>query len=664
MLVLRELVSCASGVNWSAEGTAIGPLLVSEQLRFSPVASDGFTISRHEERPNQRGGTALVTGWRGPAGIEVDLAVTSFCDVGVVEFQSSLRNRGPAPIKGVSSLGPLVLRIRPGDGQLRLHWLDRGASRVQSADLRGDFSISGGSWNAPGAAGWLAIEDREKCEILFVGVQWESYWRISLARDGSDIVLAGGLERFERDLGPGAELATPVWFVGVSHGDLDDSLRCLHDYLRLHVMPSPPEGFPWVTYDIWGTEAEGVEEGISSEIPFARDVGVELFYYDASWYAGSCRNGSGDWFTGVGNWGSDDRAKLPHGLASLSRQVHGAGMKFGLWFAPQVVDSQLVGTLVPDRWVARNNGADLALDLRNGWAPITQVCLGDPEVVDYLDRAMSSAVERYDLDWLKWDNSGLAGPVCNRDDHGHSSGDGPLAALRGQYRVFEHLHTRFPDLVLESCGYPSRVDYGSARYARAYWLSDDTSDAVRCRRGQIHGSYVLPSGLDTAWVVKCGELDNQQDPALLDCIVRSRMIGLFGMGTLTGTLPERVSLMSLEVRDALKRNIASYKRYRHLLLEDVYHVLPLADTPDQWDGIQFAKRDGSEAVLIVFRNGSPDADMTVRLRGLRRAARYTMTSLNTGHETKALGAGLMNRGVSALLPRQNTSEVYLITAAR
>src|SRR5262249_11256866 len=151
------------------------------------------------------------------------------------------------------------------------------------------------------------------------------------------------------------------------------------------------------------------------------------------------------------------------------------------WFAPQVVDSKLVGSLIPDAWVAKHGGANVQLDLKNGWSPITQICLGNPDVVEYLIKAMSNAVSKYELDWLKWDNSGLPGAVCNRADHGHQGVDGALAALKGQYAIYEHLHKRFPQLVLENCGYPSRLDYGLARYARANWLSDDTSVSLGCR---------------------------------------------------------------------------------------------------------------------------------------------------------------------------------------
>ena len=206
------------------------------------------------------------------------------------------------------------------------------------------------------------------------------------------------------------------------------------------------------------------------------------------------------------------------------------------------------------------------------------------------------------------------------------------------------------------------MDLGLARYARAHWLSDDTTSALRCRRSQINGCYVLPAAFNEAWVINYKETKGTKDPDLLDAIIRSRMIGLFGMGTLNGKLSERMSLLPSEVKEALKRNIANYKRYRHLLLDDAYHVLPLARGADQWDGIQFCKRDGSESVLMAFRGGSAETEKTIKLRGLRRGAEYTLSSFNSGESLRMRGLDLADKGLTVRLPKANTSEIYLLKA--
>ena len=233
----------------------------------------------------------------------------------------------------------------------------------------------------------------------------------------------------------------------------------------------------------------------------------------------------------------------------------------------------------------------------------------------------------------------------------------------GEYQIYEYLHKRFPNLVLENCGYPSRLDYGLSRYARSNWLTDDTTDALRCRRSQIHANYVIPAYYNTAFAVNGTELQNAKDPEILDTLIRSRMLGLFGMSTMNGKMSERMSLLPVEAKDALKRNIANYKRYRHLIGEDVYHILPLSDGADQWDGIQFCKRDGTEAVVILFRGLSPEKEQTIKLRGLSIGASYTVTSFNTDKSSIVKGDGLAKTGLLAQLPKLNMSEIFLLKAS-
>ncbi|MEO6434913.1 MAG: alpha-galactosidase [Tepidisphaeraceae bacterium] len=662
-VALRQLANRSSGFDWAAPASSAGPSLrQADSTLLGLIAGAELTSIRKDVEKLEQGGTRFSTQFRRGDGLQIDWSAKSIAGSSVLEFDAALTNPGEASITGVTSFGPLSLRIRGDAGSLKLHSLSRAAYRLKTTDLGDAFTLRGGGWNAPDSVGWLAIENPEKSEILFVGIQWESAWEITLVKENENWLLSCALAMPGRSIMPNETLQSPRVFLGVSSGDLDDSLREFHDYLRRNVFPPPLPNFPWVTYDIWGTDAAGVEEGIISEIAFAKELGVELFYTDAGWYEGSARNGSGDWFTGVGNWGKEDRVKFPNGLLNISKKVHQAGMKFGLWFAPQVVDSHLVGALIPRAWVSQRDGVDVQLDLKNGWSPITQICLGDPAVVEYLKMVMSEAVSRYELDWLKWDNSGLPGPVCNRADHGHQGVDGALAALRGQYTIYEHLHKRFPQLVLENCGAPSRLDYALARYARANWLSDDTGVALNCRQSQIHGSYAFPATHNTAWIVKSAEIAEQKDPDLLDTLVRSRMIGLFGMGTLSGKLDERVSLYSPEMQSALKRNIAAYKTYRHLLDEDVYHVVPPSTAVDQWDAVAFCKRDGTQAALLVFRNGSPEASRVIKMRGLLRDRHYTVKSSNTGDVQRVPGATLLSEGLVLTLPKPDASDIFIMTS--
>jgi alpha-galactosidase len=456
-------------------------------------------------------------------------------------------------------------------------------------------------------------------------------------------------------------LSTPPVFLALAHGDADEAFGVAQTYLKAHVFPKPLANSPWVVYDIWGTESEGVEKALLDEMEIAAGLGVELFYVDASWYKGSSKKGNGDWGCGLGNY-TEDREKYPRGLAHLSEKAHALGMKFGLWVGPNIVDSRLVPDPIPRKWVAQQDGADRILTIPGWESTCHQVCLGCGEYIEYLKTNLTPIVSEFRLDWLKWDNSGIPGipGQCNRADHGHQAGDGSYAALTGQYEIFRHLHEKYPDLVLEQCGYGSRLDYGLARTIRANWLSDASFPSSHVRDNAFVASHIYPSFYNGGWIVKDPELEKTTDPDILDTIYRSRMIGLFGFGTLHGTMPERVSLYPAAVLEAARRNISAYKRYRHLLHGRAYHLFPPPGSPEQWQAIQFASEDGTEAVVLCFRGKSTQSAMRLPVRGLQAGKTYKVALANGNTMRSLTGRQLMRDGLIASLAKPEMSNIFFL----
>jgi alpha-galactosidase len=289
--------------------------------------------------------------------------------------------------------------------------------------------------------------------------------------------------------------------------------------------------------------------------------------------------------------------------------------------------------------------------------------LGNPEVVEHLKTNLSRIITEFQLDWLKWDNSGLPGQptVCNRNDHGHQKGDGSYAALVGAYAIWEHLHKNHPDVVLEQCGYGSRHDYGLARFCRANWLSDASYPSRHVRENTLTASHLYPSFYNGAWIVLDPEVQKQKDPGRLDMMYRSRMMGLFGFGTLTGKLlTERVSLYPKEVLDAARRNIPVYKRIRHLLAGDCYHLTPPSGSAEGWQAAEFCKRDGCEAVVFAFRGTSTQSRYLLQLKGLKPETRYVVRSENQATEAVRTGAELARDGFIVELSKVDLSELLLL----
>jgi hypothetical protein len=185
-----------------------------------------------------------------------------------------------------------------------------------------------------------------------------------------------------------------------------------------------------------------------------------------------------------------------------------------------------------------------------------------------------------------------------------------------------------------------------ARTSCVNWLSDATTPSSLVRDNVMAAAYVLPSGCNFTWVVQDDEVTHPQTAAFLDTIIRSRMMGSFGFGTLHANLSECVSLYPPSVIEAAVRNVKAYKSFRHLLMENVYHLTPWGKTK-AWQIMQFAAQDREEGVVFLFRNGSQETSGHATLRGLDPHRKYELMRLNTGSKEVLSGAKLMQSGVEA-----------------
>lgn len=283
-------------------------------------------------------------------------------------------------------------------------------------------------------------------------------------------VLGAGelLRAGEVRLAPGERYdAPPVVFVYAAAG-LDEVSHRLHQRLRARAThPSAPRP---LTLNTW--EAVYFDHDLprlAALVERAVEVGVERLVLDDGWFRHrrSDRAGLGDWYIDEGVW--------PDGLSPLVDLVRGAGMQFGLWFEPEMInpDSDLARAH-PDWILGPSQGAGVTA--RN-----QQVLdIARPEAWDYLLERVSSIVAAYDIDYLKWDhNRDLLEAVARRPD-----GDRP--AVRAQtlalYRLIDELRRRHPGLEIETCsGGGGRVDLGILERTDRIWASDCNDPVERSR---------------------------------------------------------------------------------------------------------------------------------------------------------------------------------------
>jgi alpha-galactosidase len=656
-LLLSSFRNASTHFEWAAAGQAFAPTF------NSPL---GVAIP-WQPLPTHSTDTGHIVCVASKGGIQARLDLKAYGDTGAFRWQQDFRNAGKDPIQGITSISALDLDLSTGLEQLVVHCVRRNGDYSREAlPFRDHLEVQGGGWNSPNYTGLIILEVLGHPEFLVLGVQQERGWTFSLDRSKERLRMSVTLDGMDKNLATQTSLAGCPIFIGACGGDLDSAVNLALAHLRTRLLPTALDGAPWVSYNIWSTDAKDVEKNILDEISFAARMGVDLFYLDASWYRGSSTRGTGDWGKGLGSY-VEDRSKFPHGLRYLSDQVHAAGMKFGLWVGPNIVDATLVPHEVPQSWLALVDGKPAELSVPTWENKCLQVCLGSTEYAEHLKHSLAKLIEDYNLDWIKWDNSGIpALPArCNRSDHGHNPADGSASALENEYAIFEYLHQKFPSLALEQCGYGSRLDYGLSGTIRANWCSDTCYPASRLRSNSLVCASVYPSAYNAAWIVREDtELFEAKTEALVDAGIRSRMIGLFGVGTLNGQMSQRASLYPKLLLDRLAGNIKHYKRFRHLLFQQVsFPYKPYGTDPHGWQAVQFTDSDGLEAVLLCFRGSSSQVTSRLVLSRLDPQRSYKVKFIDGGAQSTVSGKDLMDTGIFMSLPESGASEILLVNAA-
>ncbi|GAB6856214.1 alpha-galactosidase [Microbacterium xylanilyticum] len=277
-------------------------------------------------------------------------------------------------------------------------------------------------------------------------------------------------------LGEGESIETP-WVIGSWGDGLNELSARFHDELRAR--PQHPRRPRPVTLNTW--EAVYFDhdlDRLTALVDAAAEVGAERFVLDDGWFRGRRDDtaGLGDWFVDEEVW--------PQGLTPLIDHVRAAGMEFGLWVEPEMVnpDSSLART--HPEWILRSR-AELPASARQ-----QQVLdLSRPDAYAYIAGRLHALLDEYPISYLKWDH--------NRDlvDAGSGPGGGSRvhAHTLAVYRLLDELTERHPGLEIESCASGgARVDLGILQRTHRIWTSDCTDPLERLDIQRYTGLAVPP----------------------------------------------------------------------------------------------------------------------------------------------------------------------------
>lgn len=565
---------------------------------------------------------------------EVILKYGVFEKEDVITRSVVVKNSGKTPIV-INKVHSMCLDIPYGDWEWMhfygRHTMERQAERVPVLHGISESSSSRGtSSHHQNPAVLLCEKDCTETNGHCIGaaLMYSGGFQAQVEKDQLEqIRLVMGIhpDTFEWILEAGEAFYTPEVILSCSTTGFAKLSQNFHHIIRNHVcrgtyqLSSRP-----VLINNWeATYFDFNEEKILNIARQASKLGIDMMVLDDGWFGkrdDDC-SGLGDWFV--------NEKKLNGGLKALVEKINAMGMKFGLWFEPEMVseDSDLYrnhpdwAIQIPGRKPMRSR-YQLVLDMSN------------PEVVDYLYGVMSAILRENHIEYVKWDmNRSISDWYTATLSRGRQM-EMPHRYVLGLYELLEKLTSEFPDVLFEGCsGGGGRFDAGMMYYCPQIWCSDDT-DAHERTFIQYGTSFFYPTSTVGSHV---SAVPNHQTRRITSIETRGvvAMAGSFGYELDLNQLSE-------EEKTVVAKQVTHYKEYQSLIYNGDYYRLanPFEDGMSAWSWISEDKK----IILVqgvLFRAKPNVLRKTLRLMGLEAKKNYKIA----GTEEVYTGVALMSGGV-------------------
>lgn len=388
---------------------------------------------------------------------------------------------------------------------------------------------------------------------------------------------------FNWELKPKDSFQTPEVLMTYSNQGLNKMSQAFHSLIHDRIIRSKykDQVRPILVNNWEATYFDFDEEKLKPIVDDAKEMGIEMFVLDDGWFGHRDDDNSS-----LGDWSVFEK-KFPHGLDHFANYVHDQGLKFGLWFEPEMIsmDSNLYREHpdylmhVPGRTPSPSRN-QYVLDL------------GRKEVRDNIFEQMNKILESGKIDYIKWDMNRHLSDIYEADLPAARQGETYHRYVLGLYDLLERLVDTYPNLLIEGCsGGGGRFDAGMAYYNPQIWASDD-SDAIDRLSIQYGTSLAYPQSMMTSHV---SVSPNEQNGRITPFNTR-------GIVAMWGDLGYELDLtkMSKENRQAVKDQVEKYKKIREVTQYGTFYRLKSAQTSNQcaWETVS---KDKNEAVLSVVK---------------------------------------------------------------
>lgn len=432
---------------------------------------------------------------------------------------------------------------------------------------------------------------------LFYSGNWKEEITVN-ERNNTRVIEGINDENFSYELEENEEFIAPEGVILYSNEGLSKLSQTSHDFIRNNVIQSPlAKQYRPLLFNSWeGALFDFSTQSILSYMEEAKKIGTELFVLDDGWFGqrNDDRHGLGDW------WVNTEKIDLGKVIA----HCHELGMKFGLWFEPEMVN--------PDSDLFRKHPSwalghpQLNRELGRHQFPLD---LTNPEVRDNLVSQVNAILDHYAIDYVKWDYNCFIQDAYSSHLSKERQGGVNYLLVKGYYDLCERIVMSHPKIFFEGCASGGgRFDLGTLSYFPQIWCSDETDPAQRIfiQYGTSFG-YPLSTMGSHVSISKTASYTTKSDLAFF---------GSYGYEF-------NPSKLSDFEKEELKKNAKNYSQLHKSLIDegDLYRLL----SPQEGNflGLLSVKKDQSEALLLVVSTLKKiTLSFFVKLPGLKDERRY------------------------------------------
>ncbi|WP_303984767.1 alpha-galactosidase [Niallia circulans] len=405
--------------------------------------------------------------------------------------------------------------------------------------------------------------------------------QVEVEQYGSSRVQLGiNAEGFSWKLSPGGSFDTPEAVMVYSNHGLNEMSHTFHTlYQQYLCLKSFRNQERPIVLNTWEANYFDISEEKSWKLAeTAAQIGIEMFVLDDGWFGN--RN---DDTSSLGDW-IENKDKLPNGIAGLAEMVKNKGMKFGLWFEPEMTSPNSELFKAHPDWIIHTHGykpiegrRQLVLDLSNA------------EVQDFLISVLSEYLVTGKIDYIKWDMNRHITDIGSTSFPIDQQGEISHRYILGLYRILDTLVNQFPNVLFENCSSGGgRFDPGMMRYMAQTWTSDNT-DALCRTKIQYGYSLLYPPIMMGAHV---SSVPNHQVGRITSLETRGRV-------AMSGNLGYELDLTEAEEEELLEieNQISFYKQQRKLFQFGKFYRLK---APGEYFESAWMFKNEKEAIVVYF----------------------------------------------------------------